>query len=341
MPDEPAARPLVIAHRGASGLFPEHSRSAYAAAIDMGADAIEPDIVATRDGVLVLRHENEISGTTDVASRPEFRERRTVKVVDGVRARGWFTEDFTWAELRTLRTRERLPGLRPQSAAHDGADPILRLDDLIAMLDAAPREVGLVAEIKHATYFDAIGLPLGELVDDALGRLGWRDDRRLTIESFEKTVLDDLRRRGTGGRRVYLMEQRGVAADERARYGANATTYAAERRALSSLAERVDGISISVGTLMAGVDTVDPATPGVLRSGIVERAHRAGLQVFAWTLRPENRFLPAPLRRTGEIAARGDWMRWYTSVMRTGVDAVFADHPDLALAARSAVGPRS
>lgn len=340
MPEDDATVPLVIAHRGASGHYPEHSRSAYQAAIAMGADAIEPDIVATRDGVLVLRHENEISGTTDVASHAEYRDRRTTKTIDGHRVDGWFTEDFTWDELRTLRMRERLPALRPRSAANDGADPILRLEDLIAMLDAAAVPVGLVAEIKHATYFESIGLPLGELVDQTLGRLGWRGDPRLTIESFEKAVLADVLHRGTGGRRVYLMEHRGAAADELARHGSRAARYADERGAagLAALATQVDGISVSLGTLMAGVDTLPPHVRGPIRSSVVERGHAAGLQVFAWTLRPENRFLPGPLRRGGDLAGLGDWMRWFTSVMRTEVDAVFADHPDLALQARRAVG---
>jgi glycerophosphoryl diester phosphodiesterase len=332
-------RPLVIAHRGASGYRPEHSRSAYELAIELGADAIEPDLVATTDGVLVLRHENEIGGTTDVASRSEFRDRRTEKTIDGVRQVGWFTEDFTWAELSTLRTRERLPALRPRSAAHDGEDPILRFEDLLAILDAAPRRVGLVAEVKHATYFAQIGLPLDEMVADTVGRRGWRSDDRLTFESFEKTVLLQIAARGTGGRSVYLMERGGAAADEVARHGSSADFYAAERTdaSLASLAESFDGISLSVGTVMAGVDSVAPDDPAPVRSRIVDRAHAAGLDVFTWTLRPENRFLPAPLRRGGDLAAHGDWERWFTSVVRTGVDGVFADQADLAVAARQRV----
>jgi glycerophosphoryl diester phosphodiesterase len=330
-------RPTIIAHRGACGYRPEHSRSAYELAIELGADAIEPDIVSTKDGVLVLRHENEISGTTDVASRPEFRDRRTTKEFGGWRETGWFTEDFTWDELSTLRTRERLPALRPESASHDGEDPILRLEDLIAIIDAAPRPVGLVAEIKHATYFASIGLPLDALVDDTLGRLGWRSEDRLTFESFEKQVLRDLRSRGTGGRSVYLMERRGAAADEVVAHGSAAPSYASERtdESLARLATEFDGISVSMGTLMAGVDTVavDDTTP--VRSGIVDRAHAAGLDVFAWTLRPENNFLPKPLRRGGDVAAHGDWERWFTSAMRTGLDGIFADHTDLAVRARS------
>ncbi|MGN8049423.1 glycerophosphodiester phosphodiesterase family protein [Curtobacterium sp. 22159] len=334
---------LVIAHRGASGYRPEHARSAYELALELGADAIEPDLVPTKDGVLVLRHENEISGTTDVADHPEFRHLRTRKTVDGRALSGWFTEDFTWAELQTLRTRERLPALRPESAAHDGEEPILRLEDLLAILDGAGRPVGLVAEVKHAAYFERAGFPMGELLDDVLGEAGWRGDDRLTVESFEKGVLRDLRTRGTGGRMVYLQEARGSAADEVAFHGSLAPTYAAERSddALAAFASEFHGISVDLATLMAGVDSRALEDPAPVRSAIVERAHGVGLAVYAWTLRPENRFLPAPLRRGGEVAAFGDWERWFTSVVRTGLDGVFADHTDLAVLARSAVGGRA
>ena len=157
--------PLIIGHRGASGYRPEHTRAAYELAFRLGADAVEPDIVATRDGVLVLRHENEISGTTDVASRPEFADRRTTKLIDGARLTGWFTEDFTWAELSTLRAVERLPQVRQASATFDGLEPILRLSDLLGIIDDASgqRQRIMVAELKHATYFESIGLPLDEL----------------------------------------------------------------------------------------------------------------------------------------------------------------------------------
>ncbi|WP_349814762.1 glycerophosphodiester phosphodiesterase family protein [Curtobacterium sp. MCJR17_043] len=225
-------QPLVIAHRGASGYRPEHSRSAYELAVELGADAIEPDLVPTKDGVLVLRHENEVSGTTDVADRPEFRDRRTTKTIDGHRTTGWFTEDFTWEELRTLRTRERLPELRRASRQHDGEDTVLRLEDLLAILDAAPRRVGLVAEVKHASAFAAAGFPMASLLDGVLGSAGWRGDDRLTVESFEKRVLREVAALGTGARLVYLQEARGAAADEVATAGAAAphVRHRADRR---------------------------------------------------------------------------------------------------------------
>ena len=190
--------PLVIAHRGASGYRPEHTLAAYELAIDLGADAIEPDIVASKDGVLVLRHENDISATTDVADHPEFAGRRTTKTIDGVKRTGWFTEDFDWAELHTLGARERLPKIRKGNVAYAGQG-ILRLADLIGVLDGADRAVGMVAELKHASYFDAIGLPLDRLLADELAAAGWAGDPRLTIESFEPTVLGRVRERGCAG----------------------------------------------------------------------------------------------------------------------------------------------
>ncbi|MGE3984658.1 MAG: glycerophosphodiester phosphodiesterase family protein, partial [Dehalococcoidia bacterium] len=156
-------RPLIIAHRGASAYRPEHTLASYALAIEMGADFIEPDLVATRDGELVARHENEISGTTDVASRPEFAARRTTKQIDGVTMTGWFTEDFTLAELKTLRARERLPELRPANTAFDGEFPIPTLQEIIDLvrgveLSTPGRRVGIYPETKHPTYFRVIGL---------------------------------------------------------------------------------------------------------------------------------------------------------------------------------------
>lgn len=326
--------PLVIAHRGASGYRPEHSEAAYRLAVELGADAIEPDIVASRDGVLVLRHENEISGTTDVATRPEFADRRTTKRIEGADVEGWFTEDLTWAELATLTVRERLPELRPLSAGHDGEGRMLRLSDLLRLLDDAGRRVGLVAEIKHATYFDSIGLPLDQLVADELRSTGWIDDERLTIESFEQTVLDRVRDRGVGGRSVYLLEKRGAAADLVARFGSAAPTYASqlEESSLAALAAAGrHGISLDKSTL------VDP--DGTTEARVVDAAHAAGLEVLTWTLRAENAFLARAHRGSGGREARGDFATEFRSLMELGVDGVFADQPELAIAVRDALRP--
>jgi glycerophosphoryl diester phosphodiesterase len=189
------AAPLVIAHRGASAYRPEHTLSAYRLAIGMGADYIEPDLVSTKDGVLVARHENEISGTTDVAQRPEFASRfRENRLIDGREVDGWFTEDFTLAELKTLRARERLPELRPSNTAFDGRYEIPTLQEVI---DLAKREgVGIYPETKHPTYFDSIGLSLEEPLVTALKANGLdKPGSPVFIQSFEVSNLQELSRK--------------------------------------------------------------------------------------------------------------------------------------------------
>ncbi|KAG0774497.1 hypothetical protein G6F22_014009 [Rhizopus arrhizus] len=192
----PAAHKVsVYGHRGASALLPEHTLAAYAQAIADGADYIEPDLVMTRDGVMVARHENEISGTTDVASHPEFASRRTSKVIDGQKVEGWFTEDFTLAELKTLYARERLPELR--STAYDGQFRIASLDEILAFLvqqaGRANRGIGLVPEIKHPTYFQSIGLPMEDKLLAALRGNAYTNVGPVTIQSFETANLRYLR----------------------------------------------------------------------------------------------------------------------------------------------------
>jgi len=326
-------RTLVIGHRGASGYRPEHTRASYELAIALGADAVEPDIVATKDGVLVLRHENEISGTTDVATRPEFAARRTTKRIDGVSVTGWFTEDFTWSELSTLRAVERLPQIRQPSATFDGTQPIMRFRDLLDLLDETAertgRELQLVAEVKHPTYFASLGLPLDELVAAELAR--WNRPERLILESFEQTVLMQLRDRGVRGRAVYLIEARGSAPDLRAQFGRKALPYSAQLTSagLARLAGEVDGISVDKSLLLTS-----ERDGRVHATDLVARAHDAGLRVFTWTLRPENRFLAPGHRRGSSPRDWGDWRREFALVLSTGVDGVFADHPDLGIAAR-------
>ncbi|MEO8262564.1 MAG: glycerophosphodiester phosphodiesterase family protein, partial [Pseudolysinimonas sp.] len=247
-------RTLVIGHRGASGYRPEHTRASYELAFALGADAVEPDIVATKDGVLVLRHENEISGTTDVAAHPEFAGRRTTKRIDGVSLTGWFTEDFTWSELATLRAVERLPQIRQSSSSFDGAQPILRFRELLDLLDDARertgRDIRLVAEVKHPTYFASIGLPLDELMAAELTR--WNSPDRLIVECFEQGVLTRLRERGIEARYVYLLESKGSAPDLVARFGRKALPYAAQLTAsgLARLAKEVDGVSVDKNMIL-------------------------------------------------------------------------------------------
>jgi glycerophosphoryl diester phosphodiesterase len=325
-------RPLVIGHRGASGYRPEHTREAYELAFALGADAVEPDIVATRDGVLVLRHENEISGTTDVASRPEFADRRTTKVIDSLTLTGWFTEDFTWPELATLRAVERLPVLRQSSTTFDGTSPVLRLRDLLPIVDAAAERSGrtlqLVAEIKHATYFASIGLPLDELFAAEIS--GWASRDRLIVEAFEQSVLHDIRDRGVPARYVYLAESSGSPADLVAEYGRKALSYSAHLTdaGLARLAREVDGISVDKKLLLA----TDAAGRVTGTTDLVSRAHAAGLTVYTWTLRAENRFLAKGFRHGSSPRDYGHWRDEFDLILASGVDGVFADQPDLVLA---------
>jgi glycerophosphoryl diester phosphodiesterase len=351
MPSEEArmagrCEPLIIGHRGAPGYRPEHTRASYALALAQGADAVEPDLVASRDGVLLIRHENEISGTTDVASRPEFAHRRTTKEVDGRELTGWFTEDFTWAELSTLRAVERLPRLRPGSAAFDGLFPVMRFTELLALLAGEQRGKagGLVVELKHATYFASIGLPLDELLETELSesRTQLASSGRLVIESFEKSVLGRLQRRGVEAKYVYLLDAEGSAFDLIAGHGAGAPTYAEELadEQLAALGRRrpscatgvaagLDGISVSKSMVL------EPSAKGHV--DLVPRAHAAGLEVYCWTFRPENAFL-SPRFRSGVPASFGRWRDELEALIETGVDGLFLDHPDLARAGRCGEG---
>ena len=326
-----SSRPIVIAHRGASGYRPEHTRAAYELAIAQGADAVEPDLVSTSDGVLVIRHENEISGTTDVANHPEFADRRTTKLIEGAELTGWFTEDFTWDELATLRARERLAKTRPENTRFDGQEPILRLSDLVDILAAADRPVIMVAELKHATYFESIGLPLDERF--ATGIATWARPDNLIVESFEQTVLRQLQGRDVLGRFVFLAEAEGLPADEIARNGSEGRPYSdyLTDKGLSRLAAEVDGVSVDKSLVLAAKHDHALGT-----SDLVPRIRDFGLEAYAWTLRAENRFLPKSLRRGIRGREHGDWMREFQLVMSSGLDGVFADQPDLAIRAREA-----
>lgn len=320
----PKNSPLVIGHRGAPGYRPEHTRSSYELALAMGVDAVEPDIVSTRDGVLVVRHENEISGTTDVADHAEFADRKTTKKVDGISLTGWFTEDFTWAELRTLRSRERLPDVRPSSASFDDTQPILTLIDVLDLVRDGSlehgREIGVVLEIKHATYFAEIGLDLAPLIERDLRAAGWAEGAwPLAIEAFESTVLAQLRERSISASYVYLIESKGKPFDMVAALGRSAASYAdtVKPEGLDRLVGVVDGISVSKRML--------------LKRGraLVDDAHARGLRVFTWTARPENHFLEKEHRGPGGRDAFGDYEAEWGRIARTGVDGVFVDHPDL------------
>ncbi|MHA6721682.1 glycerophosphodiester phosphodiesterase [Sphingomonas sp. RS2018] len=309
--------PLVIAHRGASGLRPEHTIAAYALAIEQGADVIEPDLVPTKDGVLVARHENEISETTDVAAHLEFTARRTTKTIDGKRTTGWFTEDFTLAELKTLRAKERLPKLR--STKYDGRYDVPTFDEIIALAQA--RGVGIYPETKHPSYFASIGLGTDAPLVDALRRAGWdRADAPVYIQSFEVANLKRLAGMTTV-RLIQLMDAAGAPADGAAEsYAAMATPAG-----LRDIATYAYGIGPAKAMIRDG-----DRTP----SSLVADAHAAGLKVHPWTFRAENIFLPASLRSGLDPRRHGRLEEEIARYLELGVDGFFTDFPLQGAAAR-------
>jgi len=327
-----AAEPLVIAHRGASGLRPEHTLAAYDLAIAQGADFIETDLVMTRDRQLVARHENEISGTTDIAAHPEFADRKRTRTIDGQSITGWFTEDFTLAELRGLKARERLPELRPQSAAHDGEQGVPTLAEVVALIRKREaelgRRIGLYAEIKHGHYFQGIGLAMEAPVAAELARLGYKDKADpMFIESFEVNNLKALRKL-TGVRLVQLLDETGAPADGAVASYAAMTTP----EGLAAIAAYADGI----GPAKAQIIPRDADGRSLPPTTLVADAHRAGLVVHPWTFRSENAFLPTELHRGEGPAAHGDAAAEVRQFIAAGVDGLFSDYPGEAVAARKA-----
>ena len=320
-PSVSVAKPIVIAHRGASGHRPEHTLAAYALAIDMGADFIEPDLVSTKDSVLVARHENEIGGTTDVAAK--FPDRRTTRTIDGRRVTGWFTEDFTLAELRTLRATERLPS---RSHAYDGREPIPTLDEVLDLVARRSREtgrrIGVYPETKHSSYFRSIGRPLEDPLLAALARRGWTTkDAPVFIQSFEVENLRALRPR-TGVRLVQLVAAGGGPADARA--SADVPSTYAEMVTPAGLA-RIARYADAIGAEKSLVQPIDSAGRRGTPTSLVADAHLAGLAVHVWTLRSDEAFLPKGY--AGDAAA--EW-RLFRSL---GVDGIFGDFPEVGVAA--------
>ena len=324
---------IVIGHRGASGYRPEHTLAAYELAIDLGADYIEPDLVSTRDHVLVVRHENEISGTTDVAGHAEFAARETMKTIDGVPRSGWFTEDFTLAELGTLRAAERLPAIRPAGAAFDGRYPIPTFQQVIDL--ARRRHGGIYPETKHPTYFRSIGLPLEEPLVRALDANGYPGPNApVFVQSFEVGNLLRLRRM-TEVPLVQLLEDHGrpydlVVSDDPRSYADLASPVG-----LAELAAHVQGIGPNKRLIVPR----DADERRGLPTALVGDAHRAGLLVHPWTFRRENAFLPEDLRRgdpasPAYLRAVGDLPAELRQFRQLGVDGLFCDNPDLAAAVR-------
>ena len=346
MSSQPVAameRPFVIAHRGASGYLPELTLAGYFVAIQQGADYVEPDLVITRDGALVARHENEIGGTTDVASRPEFAARRTTKTIDGEAITGWFTEDFSLAELKTLRARERLPQLRTANARYDGVFEIPTFDEVLDMVAAAdaqraaqaraagrppPARIGVYPETKHPSYFAGLGLAFDDKLLDSLNRHGYRNRNDLIcVQSFEVANLKALRRR-TDLPLVQLVSPDGQPFDFRLSGDKRAYVDLMSEAGLKEIAQYADAIGPHKGMV------VQFAAGRATDTGLARRARAAGLGVHVWTLRAENEFLPVDLRSPGDPAARGDLEKEIRALLDAGITGFFADQPDLAVAAR-------
>jgi len=296
--------PLLIAHRGASGHRPEHTLEAYRLAVEMGADFIEPDLVATKDGVLIARHENEIGATTDAAER--FPDRKRSKQIDGQTIAGWFSEDLTLAEIRTLRARERLPF---RSHAYDGKFALATFDEVIELAQRLGKErgrpVGVYPETKHPSYFRSIGLPLEEPLVAALEKRGWnRADAPVFIQSFEQGNLRDLHKK-TRVPLIQLVSDAKLVTDD----------------ALKAMAAYAKGVGPEKRLVLPVKADGSFGEP----TGLVERAHRAGLLVHVWTLRADKEFLPA--------AYKGDAAAEFREFQRLGVDGMFTDFPDIGAAA--------
>ncbi len=346
-------QPAVTGHRGASALRPEHTLAAYQKAIDDGADIIEPDLVSTKDGVLVARHENEIGGTTNVADAARFAGRKATKSIDGIPVTGWFTEDFTLAELKTLRARERIPANRPANTAYDGQFEIPTLQEVLDLVRkesrAKGRTIGIYPETKHPSYFKGIGLPLEKRLVDQLVAAGYRGkDAAVYLQSFEVANLKELRAL-TKMRIVQLIDNPKNApapngAPRNAPYDfvvANNGRGYADMITPAGLRE----IAVYADAVSPYKEVIIPRTAanelGAATSFVAD-AHAAGLKVHTWTLRPENPFLPVSLRApdVASLSQRGDSIAEITAYLKVGIDGFFTDDPAVGRAAVTAFGKK-
>jgi glycerophosphoryl diester phosphodiesterase len=312
VPEKHANKIIVIAHRGASGERPEHTLASYQRAIEQGADFIEPDLVMTRDGVLVARHEPEIGGTTDVADHPEFSSRRRSQVIDGETMDGWFTEDFTLGELKSLRARERLPTLRSANTEFDGRFQVPTFDEIMQLaLDTNRRrpgrpKIGVYPETKHPAHFRSLGLPQEAAVLETLARYGYdAPGSPVFIQSFDPHNLMQLRHM-TRLPLVQLLEH--------------------EVADLPGMAKYADAIGIAKA--LASAETV-------------ARAHDVGISVHVWTFRAENEFLPDDLKSGPDPAAHGNLPAELERYLSRGIDGFFIDFPAVGVRVRDAFAARS
>ncbi|MBD2201984.1 glycerophosphodiester phosphodiesterase [Calothrix sp. FACHB-1219] len=314
--------PIIIAHRGASGYRPEHTLAAYELAIDLGADYIEPDLVATQDGVLVARHENEISETTDIAQHPEFAERQTTKIIDGESKTGWFTEDFTLAELKTLRAKERIPQVRSQNTIYDGLLAIPTFQEIIDLAKTKSieigRTIGIYPETKHPTYFQSIGLALEEPLLAILQANGYQGaNAPIFIQSFEVSNLKYLANK-TDLPLVQLLNNTGKPYDFIVNGDIRSYADLVTESGLQEIAEYAQAIGIHKNLLIP----IDNNKKLLSPTSLVSDAHAASLLVHAWTFRNENLFLPLDFQDNPQ--------KEYELFFSLGVDGVFSDFPDTA-----------
>ena len=311
---------LIIAHRGASAERPEHTLAAYERAIDQGADYIEPDLVATKDLVLVSRHENELSGTTDVATREEFEDRRRDKTIDGQKIAGWFAEDFTLAELRTLRAKERIPSVRPANTRFDGLYQVPTLGEIVKLVRAKEaatgRRIGLYPEVKHPEFLlQETGIDMVDLLLREFRTLGITPADPVFIQSFEIAPLQRLKQRGGGFKLVQLVKPEDGPADEPAMRYAEMVTPTG----LAEIAKYADAVGAHIGLVLK---------PDGTPTSLVADAKAAGLSVHAWTVRPENEFLPAMLRTNDDPKGKGCGDVNLAAMLKAaGVAGVFSDGP--------------
>ncbi len=328
-----ATLPVVIAHRGASGYRPEHTIAAYELAIAQCADYIEPDLVVTKDGVLVDRHEPEIGGTTDVASRPEFADRRTTKQLDGKPLTGWFVEDFTLAELKTLRAVERLPELRPENTAYDGLYQVPTFEEVLKLTvntrACSGKRLGVIPEIKHSTYFRQQGFDMERKTVAMLRKFHLTSHRDpVVIQSFEVSNLVRLNWM-TRVRLVQLIDCRGGP------YDATSNGFPLSYAKMST-AKGLKAVSLYADQVSFCKDVMIPRrADGSLGAptSVIRDAHRAGLVVVGWTFRRENDFLPLEFRSSDNPADPGDLIGEIQVFLDAGMDQFFTDNPDLGVAA--------
>ncbi|MBS0291148.1 MAG: glycerophosphodiester phosphodiesterase [Proteobacteria bacterium] len=334
----------VIAHRGASALRPEHTLAAYQKAIDDGADIIEPDLVITKDGVLVSRHENAIAilnadgtvreATTNVAERPEFAGRKTTKTIDGSAITGWFIEDFTLAELKTLRARERIPAIRPANTKYNDQFEIATLQEIIDLAKAQSaikgRTIGIEPETKHPSYFQSIGLPLEKPLLATLEKNGWNNKSApVIVQSFEVGNLKELSRLSTV-RLVQLVSNSGRPYDFVVQGASNTKTYAdmITPDGLKEIATYAHAVAPYKELIIPFVRDSSGAATGLGQpTDLIKNAKAAGLKVHSWTFRPENNFLPASLKGApvSDPNARGNSVAEIQAYLKAGLDALFTD----------------